>query len=398
MSAPLAGVRVVDLTMFVSGPFASMVLADLGADVIKVEPLTGDPVRHNGMGAVIDEESAQFQSFNRNKRSLAVDLKTADGLALIEDLAAASDVVLDNFRPGVMQRLGLDHATLSARNAGLVSCSISAFGNTGPWRERPGFDLIVQALSGAMSLTGHAASGPAHIPFHIGDTASGMFAAIGVLAALTERSTTGVGREVEIGLLDSLIALASDEVTNQAAGLPAKQHGGGHPELFPYQAFPTMDRPLVIAAVGVDKFWPALCEVVGRPDLAAELSYATNDGRVAVKEYLTEQLTAVLRTKKRAEWLALLQAADVPATPVNDLDALFDHPQVEARSMLVDLARPSGSRVTLTGNPIKTAGHEQTYVASPTLGQDTAPILSEVLGLDDEAIAGLRASGAIGPA
>lgn len=253
MNAPLAGIKVVDLTMFVSGPFASMVLADLGADVIKVEPLAGDPVRQNGMGAVIDQESAQFQSFNRNKRSLAVDLKTPDGLALVKDLAAESDVVLDNFRPGVMTRLGLDHATLSAGNAGLVSCSISAFGNTGPWRERPGFDLIVQALSGAMSLTGHDTTGPAHIPFHIGDTASGMFAAIGVLAALTERASTGVGREVEIGLLDSLIALASDEVTNQAAGVPAKQHGGGHPELFPYQAFPTMDRPMVIAAVGVDK-------------------------------------------------------------------------------------------------------------------------------------------------
>lgn len=395
MTSPLAGVRVIDLTMFVSGPFATMTLGDLGAEVIKVEPLTGDPVRHNGMGAVIDGESAQFQSFNRNKRSFAVDLKHPDGLALVADLVAASDVLLDNFRPGVMARLGLDHATMFVRNQRLVSCSISAFGSTGPWRERPGFDLVVQALGGGMSLTGHPETGPAHVPFHIGDTASGMFATIGVLAALTERATTGVGREIDVGLLDSQVALLSDEITNRAAGRPVTQHGGGHPELFPYQAFPTQDQPMVIAAVGVDKFWPALCKVIERPDLAREPRYATNDGRVADKVHLTEQLSAVLRTKPRDVWLALLEAADVPATPVNDLDAVFDHPQVEARSMLVELESSEGSPTTVTGNPIKTTGHEQTYNPAPRLGADTEWVLGEILGRNADAIDALRTDGVI---
>lgn len=396
MTAPLTGVRVVDLTMFVAGPFASMLLADLGAEVIKVEPPTGDPVRHNGMGALIDGESAQFQSFNRNKRSFAVDLKHPDGLAVVSDLVAESDVLLDNFRPGVMSRLGLDHMTISARNPGLVSCSISAFGNSGPWRERPGFDLIVQALGGVMSLTGHPETGPAHVPFHIGDTASGMFAAIGVLAALTDRAVTGRGREVDVSLLDSQVALLSDEVTNQAAGRPAVQHGGGHPGLFPYQAFPTRDRSMVIAAVGPDKFWPALCNVLGRPDLADDQRFVTNDGRMAHKAYLTEQLSAVLRTRTRDDWLALLEAADVPAAPVNDIDSLFNDPQVEARSMLINLERPSGARATVSGNPIKTTGHDQTYAPAPSLGQDSSWVLEDVLGMDEGTIDRLREGGVIG--
>ncbi len=396
MTAPLAGVRVIDLTMFVAGPFASMLMADLGAEVIKVEPLTGDPVRNNGMGAVIDGESAQFQSFNRNKASVAVDLKQAKGLELVGNLVAESDVLLDNFRPGVMTRLGLDHATLSVAQPGLVSCSISAFGNSGPWRERPGFDLVVQALGGGMSLTGHPETGPAHVPFHLGDTASGMFAVIGVLAALNERATTGRGREVDISLLDSQIALLSDEITNQAAGRPAQQHGGGHPELFPYQAFPTRDESLVIAAVGADKFWPALCGVLGRPDLANDDRFLTNDGRISHKAYLTEQVSAVLRTKGRAEWLELLTAADVPAAPVNNLDSLFGDPQVEARSMLVEVERPSGERVTVSGNPIKTTGHEQTYASAPSLGQDSDQILDRVLGMESDVVERLRDTGVIG--
>ncbi|MEL7207783.1 MAG: CoA transferase [Actinomycetota bacterium] len=396
-AGPLHGVRVIDLTMFVAGPVATMVLADLGADVVKVEPLGGDPVRTNNMGPTLDGESAQFHSYNRNKRSIAIDLKDERGLGLVRRLCLGADVVLDNFRPGVLERLGLDHASLAADAPGLVSCSISAFGRTGPWRERPGFDLVVQALSGTMSLTGHPETGPAHVPGHLGDTASGLYAAIGVLAALGERHRTGKGRMVDVALLDALLAVLGDELTHAAAGLQPTPHRGGHPLLFPYESFPTADAPLVVAAVGVDKFWPALCEAVGRPDLGRDRRFATNDGRVAHREHLHTQLAAVFRTKPRSAWLAILDEADVPATPVNTIAEAMAHEQTSARDMVIDVTRSgAGTPTTVAGNPIKVAGHRQSFTPAPILGADTAAVLSNELGLDEAAIGRLRADGVIG--
>lgn len=396
VSGPLVGIRVIDLTMFVAGPVTTMILADLGADVIKVEPLTGDPVRNNAVGPLIDGESAQFHSYNRNKRSIAIDLKTPQGLALVTELCVTADAVVDNYRPGVLERLGLDNGSLKARAPKLVSCSISAFGNSGPWRERPGFDLIVQALSGAMSLTGHPETGPSHIPGHFADTASGMYAAIGTLAALNEAARTGVGRVVDVSLLDSAIAMLGDESTHLAAGYPPVPHRGGHPLFFPYESFPTQDEPMVIAAIGVEKFWPALCEAIGRPDLAADPRFESNDLRVEHRTFLHGEISAVLRTKPRGEWLAILEAADVPATPVNTIDDIVSHPQVEARSMLATTRRADGEEARIAGNPIKTSGHDQTYSASPTLGNDGAEILQQILGLGSSELATLRRDGVVG--
>ena len=400
-TGPLAGVRVIDLTMFVAGPVATMVLADLGADVVKVEPLDGDPVRTNAMGPQIDGESAQFHTYNRNKRSIAVDLKSTDGLALVRRLCLAADVVVDNFRPGVLARLGLDHPSLQREAPSLVSCSVSAFGQTGPWRERPGFDLVVQALAGAMRLTGHPETGPAHIPGHLADTASGLYATIGVLAALEERRRTGRGSAVDVAMLDTMVALLGDEITNLDAGQPSTPHRGGHPLLFPYEAFPTQDEPMVITAVGVDKFWPSLCEVVDRPDLAADHRFLTNSGRVAHRDHLHRELSAVLRTRPRAEWLALLADADVPASPVRSVDELWDNPQIAARGMLVATERAGsgpGDRAAavIPGSPVKIAGHETVYSAAPTVGQHGGEVLADVLGLDDDEIGRLRRTGAIG--
>lgn len=394
-TGPLQGIRVIDLTMFVAGPVATMVLADLEADVIKVEPLTGDPVRTNNMGPVLDGESAQFHSYNRNKRSMAVDLKEQRGLDLVRRLCLGADVVIDNFRPGALGRLGLDHASLRADAPGLVSCSISAFGQTGPWRERPGFDLVVQAVSGAMSLTGHPETGPAHVPGHLGDTVSGLYAVIGILAALAERERTGIGRVVDVALLDSLLAVLGDEITHAAAGLTPTQHGGGHPLLYPYAAFATADEPLVVAAVGVDKFWPALCDAVGRPDLGRDSRFATNDGRVANSTYLDGELSAALRTRPRTEWLTILNEADVPATPVNTIDQAMTHEQTGARSMVVDVTRGAGARSLVAGNPIKTSGHRQRFAAAPRLGSDTEEVLRDLLGMTEEAVAALRDDGVI---
>lgn len=396
MSGPLSGIRVVDLTMFIAGPVATMILADLGADVVKVEPLTGDPVRTNNVGPRIDDESAQFHTYNRNKRSVAVDLKDPRGVELVRDLCLRSDVVVDNFRPGVLERLGLDHRTLHQRAPELIGCSISAFGNSGPWRQRPGFDLVVQAVSGAMSLTGHPETGPSHLPGHLGDTASGLFAAIGVLAALAERNRTGRGRVVDVALLDSMLALLGDEITHLGAGLPPTAHGSGHPLFFPYQAFPTKDDPIVIAAVGVERFWTDLCEAIGRPDLGTDPRFATNDGRVAHRDYLHAELSAVLRTKPRSEWLAVLHDADVPADPVNTLAAIVDHPQVAAREMIVRTRRESGTDALMAGNPVKLSGQQQRYDPSPKLGQHTNAALAAILGLDAAAIDRLRRDGVIG--
>ena len=396
MSGPLAGVRIVDLTMFVAGPVATMVLADLGADVIKVEPLTGDPVRSLDLGPLIDGESAQFHSYNRNKRSIAVDLKHPDGLDLVTRLCVASDAVVDNSRPGVLERLGLDHTTLHRQAPRIVSCSISAFGQDGPWRERPGFDLAIQALSGAMSLTGHPETGPSHIPGHLGDTSSGLFAAIGVLAALNERDRTGIGRAVDVALLDSMLAILGDEVTHAHAGLPPVPHRGGHPLFFPYESFPTRDEPLVIAAVGVERFWSALCDAIDRPDLGADPRFATNETRVAHRDYLYAELSAVLRTKGRTEWLEILAANDVPATPVNSVVDVFDHPQIAARGTVAVTQRPGGDEAAIAGNPIRVSSHAQVYSAAPTLGEHTDAVLSEVVGLETPAVDDLRRRNVIG--
>ncbi len=253
-SGVLNGVTILDLSMFIAGPFGTMLLADLGAEVIKIEPPGGDPVRSNKIGAQVRGENAQFHSYNRNKRSLVLDLKAEDGLAVFDDLVRGADVVFDNFRPGVLARLKVDHARLATINPAIVSCSVSAFGQDGPWAKRAGYDLTVQALSGGMSLTGHAATGPAHIPFHLGDTAGGLFGALGLLAALVESRATGKGRRVDIAMFDAQIALLGDEITNYfASGTASPPHGAGHPNFFPYQAFATADEPIVVAAVGVEK-------------------------------------------------------------------------------------------------------------------------------------------------
>jgi formyl-CoA transferase/CoA:oxalate CoA-transferase len=241
-----------------------------------------------------------------------------------------------------------------------------------------------------MSLTGHPETGPSHIPGHLADTASGLFAAIGILAALNERDRTGSGRAVDVALLDSMLAVLGDEVTHVGAGEVPIAHRGGHPLLFPYESFPTSDDPLVIAAVGVERFWPALCQAIDRPDLGADPRFATNDGRVAHRDHLHAEISAVLRTKSRAAWLEILTAADVPATPVNTIADLIDHPQVDARQMLATTHRPGGSEATIAGNPVHVSDHPQHYDAAPTLGQHTDEIMTEVLGLDSSALADLR--------
>ena len=393
---PLNGFTILDLSMFVAGPYGTMLLADLGADVIKIEPPSGDPVRTNRIGPQVRGENAQFQSYNRNKKSLVLDLKNPEALTLFDDLVQIADAVFDNFRPGVLERLKLDHGRLSAINPKIVSCSVSAFGQDGPWAKRAGYDLTVQALGGGMSLTGHEATGPAHIPFHLGDTAGGLFGMLGLLAVLLEAARSGKGRRVEVAMFDAQIALLGDEVTNyMASGEASPPHGAGHPNFFPYQAFATADEPIVVAAVGVEKYWQAFCAAIERPELASDPRFASNSARVEHRATLEPLIGDVLKTRDRASWLALFEQADIPAAPINSVAEALGSPQAAARAMVQQLSI-DGSAIGVAGNPVKVAGDVTTFAPAPALGADGAAILHERLGYDADRIAALRRAGALG--
>jgi len=394
----LAGVKVVDLTMFVAGPFCTMLLADLGADVVKVEPLEGDPVRSSAIGPTIGGASAQFHSYNRGKRSVAINLKAPTGREVFLELVRSADAVVENFRPGVAAKLGIDHAALEAANPRIITCSISAFGHTGPWRERPGYDLIVQALGGGMSLTGHPATGPAHMPFHLGDTAGGLFAAFALLAALRERDRTGHGRALDISMLDAQLTLLGDEATNLGTGRwAAVQHGAGHPALVPYRAFDTADRPIAVAAVGVEKFWRNLAAAIGRPELAEDPRFAGNAARVAHRDALEALLETAFRTRGQAEWLEILGRADVPAAPVLGVAEAVASPQAMARQMTTEVPAWGGEVAQVMRSPVRGLGDGEPAPLrpAPRLGEHTQAVLAALPGWNDGRIEQLATAGVI---
>jgi CoA:oxalate CoA-transferase len=398
MKGPLEGVTILDLSMFIAGPFGTMLLADLGAEVIKVEPPTGDPVRSNHIGAQVRGENAQFHSYNRNKKSIVLDLKNDYGLGVFDELVRTADVVFDNFRPGVLGRLKLDHERLSRINPAIISCSVSAFGQDGPWAKRAGYDLTVQALAGGMSLTGHQSTGPAHIPFHLGDTAGGMFGALGLLAALAERYRTGKGRRVDISMFDAQISLLGDEITNYfASGQPTPPHGAGHPNFFPYQSFATADEPIVIAAVGVEKYWVAFCDAIGRDDLAKDPRFSSNAARVEHRQILEPEVAAALKNKTRTAWLEIFERADVPAAPIQSVAEAAAAPQTQARDMVPTLDI-DGATISVAGNPVKFSGDKTQYAPAPALGVDSKQVLADRLGFDAARLSQLEAQGAFGAA
>jgi len=375
MNGPLNGLRVVDLSMFVAGPFATTILAELGAEVIKVEPLAGDPVRHNGVGPEISGQSAQFHTYNHGKRSAAVDLKSDDGREKVRQLAAKSQVIFDNFRPGVMARLGLEHERLVVENPTLVSVSLSGFGTTGPWAKRAGYDLIVQALGGGLSLSGHPETGPAHIPFHLGDTAGGLYAAIAILAAVREAEQTGKGRAYEVSMLDAQLHLCGDEVTASGTGdWPAKPHGAGHPALAPYAVFRTADDPIVIAAVGPEKFWLNLLGALELGALADDPRFSSNRDRAVNVDALSEALEHRLRDRPAAHWLARFIEADVPSAPVLNVAGAVKSEHVEARDLAPWIDAGQGNRAQVPRTPIRRLGDPAGALLSPApdLGADSA--------------------------
>ena len=389
----LGGVRVLDLSRMLAGPYGSMLLADLGAEVIKIEePRGGDPMRTMGppfLGP--SRESAYFLSINRNKKSVALDLETLEGRAVFQDLCRVSDVVWENFRPGVMARLGCAPDTLRQLNPRLVVCSISAFGQEGPYREWPAFDLALQAMGGAMSLTGEAGRAPARMGLPMGDLAGGMFGALAVASALFRRAQTGEGAHFDLSLLDCQVSLLTYVAQYfWADGRVPGRVGSGHASVVPYQAFPTRDGHVVVA-VFAEKFWAGFCRALERTDLAEDSRFDSNPRRVERREELIPLLEAVFREQTTAEWLARLQREGVPVAPINTVDQVVSDPQVRRRDMVVDLRHPTLGTLKTLGTPVKTQGAPPFHAQPPpALGQHTEAVLRELLGYSAERIEALR--------
>jgi crotonobetainyl-CoA:carnitine CoA-transferase CaiB-like acyl-CoA transferase len=391
------GVRVLDLSRMLAGPYGSMLLADQGAEVIKIEePDGGDPMRVMGPPFLPDGESAYFLSINRNKKSIAIDLAGDAGRRVFHDLVAHADVVWENFRPGIMARLGCDYAALSAINPQVVMCSISAYGQDGPYRDWPAFDLALQAMGGAMSVTGERDGAPVRMGLPMGDLAGGLFGAFAVAGALFRRSRTGQGAHVDLSLLDCQVSLLSYLAQYfWADGNIPRPLGSAHTSVVPYQALATRDGQLIVA-VFAEKFWAAFCRAVERPEWAADPRFAKNRDRVANRDVLMPLVERLFTERTTADWLARLRAASVPATPIQTVDRVLTDPQVQHRRMVVEVEHERLGTLPTLGTPIKVDGAMDLDVtAAPWLGQHTDEILTALLKYSGECVAALRQQGVI---
>ncbi|MCZ2402193.1 CoA transferase [Paenarthrobacter sp. Z7-10] len=391
----LADLLVLDLTRILSGPFATMTLADLGADVIKIEqPGQGDDTRQWGP-PFQGGEAAYFLAVNRNKRSFAVDLKSPEGLAAVRRLALKADIVVENFRPGTAARLGLGYDELSRENPGLIYASISGYGQTGPDAARAGYDAIAQARSGIMSVTGEPDGPPVRVGVSSADLTAGMWATIGILAALHEKQRTGTGQWVDISLLDGSVSWLTYVSSGYfASGETPRRYGSAHPTIAPYQAFGTADG-FVMVAVGNDGLWRRFAAALERPELAEDPSYASNPSRVAKRTTLIPLLEGIMATKSTAQWVEILDRAGVPVGPIQTVDQAVEDPQVLARGMVAELNHPTAGKLKVVGCPIRlTRTPAAIRTAPPLLGQHTDDVLTG-LGFSAEQIASLRGSGAV---
>lgn len=395
-NGPLTGLRVLDLSRILAGPTCTQLFGDLGADVIKIErPHTGDDTRRWGPPFVqVDgedsQESAYYLCANRNKRSLAVDMASEEGQGIIRKIAAESDIVVENFKVGDLKRRGLDYESLKALNPKLIYCSITGFGQTGPYAERAGYDFLIQGMGGIMSLTGQRDSDggvPTKAGVGIADVMCGMYAANAVLAALHVRNQTGEGQYIELSLLDTQVSWLINQGTAYLTdrNVPGRL-GNGHPSIVPYETFPAADKQFILA-VGNDKQFAKFLEIAGRPELLKDDRFPTNVARVKNREYVVGVLSEITRTKTADEWLALLASNAVPCGPVNNLKEVFDDPQIKHREMEIamDHETADGGKVHLIGNPIKMDATPVTYRnPPPRVGQHSAEILQQLGYSDDE--------------
>ena len=402
MPGPLAGIRVLDLTRVLAGPWAAQNLADLGAEVIKVErPNKGDDSRAFGPPWLKDAngrdttDSAYFACANRAKKSITVDLANPNGQAIIRELAARCDVLLENFKFGDLDRYGLGYAQLKTVNPALIYCSLTGFGHSGPWRERPGYDFMVQGMGGLMSITGERddrpGGGPQKAGIPIADLITGMYASVAVCAALAHRAKSGKGQHLDLALFDSLVAVLANQGANYlATGEPPGRLGNDHPNIAPYQVFRTKDGSLILAC-GNDNLFRKFCEVAGCTSLPDDARFATNGKRVANRVELTRILSDIFRKKTTREWIEALEAAGVPSGPINDLKQVFEEPQAMARGLRMQIGN-----VSLVRSPMRFSETPIEHQAPPPLlGQHTEDVLRGLLGKSEGEVARLRSEGII---
>ena len=397
MPTALDDITVLDLSHALAGPFASTLLADFGARVIKVEPPgSGDIARAWGP-PFYGSEPAYFVNLQRNKQSVAIDLKHAEGPELFLRLMERADVVLENYRVGTLEKLGIDYARARARHPGIIYCSVSGFGQTGPYRDRAALDLIVQAESGMLSVTGEPGGRGVRCGVSIADMTAGLYAAFGILTALHARENTGRGQAIDVSMLEGQLALLHGMIGAYLAdGIVPEPMGTAYKALLPYQTFRTRTRDLALA-VGSDKLWRIFCPLLGLDDMLDDPRYATNAARAANRASLIARLEVVFLTKTYEEWEALLLPAGVPMGAINTIDTVVEHPQVKARGMLVECEHPIAGKVRIVGPPVRLSETPGAIrEPAPLLGQHTDQVLRERLGLGDDGIARLRRAGAIG--
>jgi crotonobetainyl-CoA:carnitine CoA-transferase CaiB-like acyl-CoA transferase len=392
---PLGGVKVLDLTRVLAGPFLTQILGDLGAEILKVEtPGHGDETRM--FAPHVGGESHYFIGLNRHKKSLVIDLRKPQGAEILRGLAGKADVLVENFRPGVMERLGLDYQGLAKTNPRLIYCAVSGFGLTGPLRDKPSFDIVTQALSGALSLNGEASRMPVKLGVPLGDMVGGIFGSIGVLSALHERHATGRGRLVDISLHDGMLGMLG--YLSQlffVTGADPKPVGTSHPNIVPYGAFPASDGLVIIACL-TQSFWGKLCESLERSELTDDARFATGTDRLKNRDELNRIIAEITTTRTVEHWTRRLTENDVPHAPVLGVGAALNHPHTLARDMVVTAEHPTAGTIKMVGRPIKFPGMKQPPLGpSPLLGQHTIEVLRQELGLGDDVLAQLRNAGVI---
>jgi len=407
MPGPLSHIRVLDLSRVLAGPWAAQNLGDLGAEVIKIErPGAGDDTRGwgppymKGPDGKDSSESAYFLSVNRNKKSVTLDISKPEGQAIARELAMKSQVLIENYKVGTLQRYGLDFNSLKENNPGLIYCSLTGFGQDGPYAPRPGYDFVFQGMGGLMSITGERdgqpGAGPQKVGIAITDVLTGMYASVAILAAITHRERTGQGQYIDAALLDTIVAFNANQISSYfAAGKIPVRWGNAHAQVVPYEVFPTADGHIILA-VGNDSQFASFCQAAGCPELAQEARFKTNSQRIIHRGELIPLIAEIMRSRGKREWIEILEGANVPCGPINNMKEVFEDPQVRHRQLRVDMPHPLGGTASVVRSPLRLSETPVEYrLAPPMLGQHTAEVLKDLLGRSDEDLAALRSAGIV---